>query len=86
MNKNKDVIEVVVGFDINEEEISYIKSDFMKEELGFKDGVGYTAKLLGMAMEKWIRENIGIFCPECNNKIEEKWSFCPNCGWSNSNE
>jgi len=93
MNRNivlkkdlKDVVEVVIGFDTNREEIVYIKSDFMDNEGGYKDPIGYTAKLLQMGLEKWIREKIGIFCPSCEAQMDEGWAFCPNCGWSAENE
>jgi len=81
MSEQKTTIEVVIGFDVNIEEIKYIKSDFMKEEYGFKDPIGYTAKLIQMSLEKWVREKIGIFCPNCDSAMEEGWIFCPNCGW-----
>ena len=79
----KRIIEVVIGFDATEEKVDYIKSDFMDESFGFKDPVGYTAKLIEMALENWIREKIGIFCPECDFELNEGWKFCPECGWSN---
>jgi len=84
-HKRKSV-EVVIGFNAEEEEIEYIKSDFMLEEYGFKDPIGYTAKLIQMALETWIRDKIGIYCPECNNELQENWICCPNCGWSTENE
>lgn len=83
--KLKKTIEVVIGFNANREEIEYIKSDFLNEEFGYKDPIGYTAKLIQMGLEKWLREKIGIFCPECEAQLEEGWAFCPSCGWS-SNE
>ena len=83
MTKEKEgIIKVEVGFDFKDEEISYIRSDFLKEDLGFKDPIGYTAQLLQMALEKWVREKIGIFCPECDFTLEEGWAYCPECGWS----
>ena len=83
---DKKTIDVTVGFNVNDEEIEYIRSDFFKESYGYKDPIGYTAKLLQMALEKWIREKIGIFCPECESKLEEDWIFCPNCGWSSESD
>jgi hypothetical protein len=78
----KDIIEVTIGFDTNREKIKYIKSDFLDEQYSFKDPVGYTARLIEMGLEYWIREKIGIFCPECSTELQEGWSFCPSCGWN----
>lgn len=78
----KKLIEVTIGFNADREKIEYIKSDFMEEKYGFKDPIGYTAQLIQMGLEKWVRDNIGIFCPECDFELSEGWSFCPNCGWS----
>jgi hypothetical protein len=77
-----DIIKVVIGFNRTSEEIDYIDSDFMKEGEGFKDPIGYTAKLIQMGLEKWIREKIGISCPKCDGEFKEGWQFCPNCGWN----
>jgi hypothetical protein len=82
----KKIVEVTIGFNVEKEEIEYIKSDFMEEKNEFKDGIGYTAQLIEMGLEKWIREKIGIFCPECSIELQEEWTFCPNCGWGNSKE
>jgi hypothetical protein len=79
---NEDIIEVRIGFDRNREEIAYIKSDFMDEDAGFKDPIGYTAQLIQMGLEKWIRDKVGITCPECDLEFKEGWSYCPNCGWN----
>lgn len=78
----KRIIEVTIGFDTEREKIDYIKSDFMNEENSFKDPVGYTARLIEMGLEHWIREQIGIFCPECDVELQEGWQFCPSCGWN----
>jgi hypothetical protein len=78
----KRVLEVIIGFNATDEEIEYIKSDFMNESYGFKDPIGYTAKLIQMGLEHWIREKIGIFCPECDSEMKEGWKYCPECGWS----
>jgi hypothetical protein len=80
--EKKRTFEVIIGFNANKEEIEYIKSDFLIEKYGFKDPIGYTAKLIQMGLEKWIREKIGIFCPECSVKMQEGWIYCPECGWS----
>lgn len=80
--KLKRTIDVTIGFNANDEEIEYIKSDFMKEEYGYTDPIGYTAKLIQMGLEAWIREKIGIFCPECEVELQEGWIYCPVCGWS----
>lgn len=82
----KGTIEVIIGFNLNDEEIEYIKSEFFNESYGYKDPIGYTAKLIEMALEKWIREKIGIFCPKCEEEMKENWIYCPNCGWSSETE
>ncbi len=54
MGKDKELkrtIEIVIGFNANDEEIEYIKSDFMREEYGYTDPIGYTAKLIQMGLE-----------------------------------
>lgn len=84
--KTKRIIEVVIAFNADKEEIEFIKSDFLDEKYGYKDPIGYTAKLIQMGLETWIREKIGIFCPECDSQMNEGWSFCPNCGWSPNDE
>lgn len=81
----KKVIEVTIGFNTDKEEIEYIKSDFLNNEYSFKDPIGYTAKLIEMGLEYWIREKIGVFCPECEVELQQGWSFCPSCGWSMEN-
>lgn len=81
----KRVIEVTIGFNADREKIEYVKSDFLDEKYSYKDPVGYTAKLMEMGLEWWIRKKIGIFCPECEAELQEGWSFCPKCGWSNDN-
>ena len=80
------IIEVIVGFDVNEEKVDYIKSDFMDESLGFQDTIGYTAKLLQMGLETWVRDNIGLLCPECDSEMKEDWKYCPECGWTTNEE
>jgi hypothetical protein len=86
MAEPKSKVGIIIEFDLNTEEITNIKSDFMVESYEFKDPIGYTAKLLQMALEKWVREKIGVFCPECDTPIDEGWKFCPECGWNNNNE
>jgi len=82
-DKSKRIVEIKIGFDIDDEKIKYIKSDFMNEDLNFKDGVGYTVQLLQMALEHYIRTEIGVFCPKCNIEIgNEDWLYCPKCGYS----
>ncbi len=81
-NEAERIIEVKIGYNASKEEIEYIESDFMNELHGFKDPVGYTAKLLELALAHWIREKIGIFCPGCGVELQEEWVFCPACGWS----
>ena len=77
----KEIIEVRIGFNTTREEIQYINSDFMANAEEYKDPIGYTAQLLQMAYDKWLAENIGIFCPECDERMHQDWMFCPNCGW-----
>ena len=84
--EGKRTLEVIIGFNVEDEDIEYIKSDFLKESYGFKDPIGYTAKLIELALEKWIREKIGLFCPSCEEQLEEDWVFCPKCGWNGGNE
>jgi len=81
--EKKRTVEVIIGFNINDEKVEYIKSDFMNEKYGFKDPIGYTAKLIEMSLETWIREHIGLFCPECDIELNENWKYCPECGWNN---
>jgi hypothetical protein len=79
--ESKEVREVKVTLVYNlDEDAVYIDSGFFA--LGFKDPIGYTAKLMEMALEKWIIEKIGISCPECDIQIDPEWNFCPQCGWS----
>jgi hypothetical protein len=77
----KKIVEIKIGFDTDREEISYIESDFMNEEYNYKDPIEYTVKLMEMALEKWIREKIGIICPNCDSTLEEGWLFCAYCGY-----
>ncbi len=83
--KLKKTIEVIIGFNPNTEIIEYIKSDFLNEDFGYKDPIGYTAKLIQMGLETWIRDKIGIHCPNCEAEFQEGWIFCPECGWSTEN-
>ena len=80
---NKSIIEVTIGFNKDTEEIEYIKSDFMREGSGYKDPILYTAKLIQMGLEVWIKDKIGIECPNCGIEFKEEWTFCPDCGWKN---
>lgn len=80
----KRIIEVTIGFDTDREKIEYIKSDFLREDYSYKDPIGYTAKLIGMGLDWWVKEKIGLFCPECETELSEGWQFCPSCGWSNT--
>jgi len=85
-DKVKKVIEVIIRFDTDKEEVIDIESDFMNEKYNFKSPIEYTARLIQMALEKWIRDKIGIVCPECDNEFKEGWKFCPNCGWNPDEE
>lgn len=78
----RNLVEVVIGFNLDTDEIAYIKSDFMDNKTEYKDPIGYTAMLMEMALTKWIREKIGVFCPQCDKELNEDWVFCPNCGWN----
>lgn len=80
--EEKGIIKVIIAFNVAREEIEFIKSDFLDKKYGYKDPIGYTAKLIQMGLETWIREKIGVFCPDCDSQMDEGWSFCPNCGWT----
>lgn len=85
MEELKNIVEVKIGFNIERDKIAFIDSDFMDERYNFKNPIDYTTKLIQMALEKWIRDKIGIFCPKCDKEFKEGWTFCPVCGW-NANE
>lgn len=74
------IITVKVSFDDDNDKLT-IESDFMNKD-GFKNPENDTLKLLQMAMEKWIIDKIGLYCPKCEIKIKPEWSYCPNCGWT----
>lgn len=76
-----DKVEVVITYDLDNEDIE-IKSGFMNNPEGFKDPIGYTSHLIELALEKWIREKIGITCPECGTELNPEWDYCPKCSWS----
>ena len=78
----KNIVEVKIGFNINTEEIEYIKSDFMNKDSGYNDPIEYTAKLISMGLEEWVRKYIGFNCPDCDTELEKDWFYCPNCGWN----
>jgi hypothetical protein len=80
--KESRIVEIKIGFDVDDEEIKYIKSDFMDKSREFKEPVEYTVQLIQMALEKFIRDHIGLQCPECGIEIQEGWGFCPKCGYS----
>lgn len=82
----ENIVEVKIGFNITTEEIEYIKSDFLDEKLGYKEPIEYTAKLIAMGLDKWIRDKIGVFCPNCDAELQRGWVFCPNCGWNSEND
>jgi hypothetical protein len=81
MGKN-NIVEVVIGFDLIEEKIKYIKSGFLDKETSYKDPIIYTATLIEMALAEWISEKIGVFCPNCDEQMEKDWAYCPSCGWN----
>lgn len=74
-------VKVTIIFDLDSEECE-IESGFEDSRYGFNDPIDYTAKLLQMALEKWIREKIGIVCPACGKDFEDDWNFCPECGYT----
>ena len=74
------IIELRIGFNLNNEEIEYIKSGFFNDKFAFKDPVSYTISLMEMALDKYIGENGGFGCPKCDEEFVEGWKFCPNCG------
>jgi hypothetical protein len=78
---NPREVEVLIKFDLDTEECE-ILSGFEDERLAFQDPIDYTAKLLQMAWEKWVREKIGIICPVCEREAEDDWNFCPDCGYT----
>lgn len=74
-------ISVVITFNLDTEKLT-IDSGFETSGLVFKDPIGYTTHLLQMGLEKWIREKVGMICPNCSKDMEEDWDFCPACGYS----
>ena len=72
-------VAVILKFNLNTEELE-IESGFEDAGLAFKDPIGYTTNLLQMGLEKWIREKVGMVCPNCSVEMEESWDFCPKCG------
>ena len=76
-----DKVEIKITFDLNTEEVN-VESGFMTFKNDFKEPVKYTSELLQMALKKWILEQVGVNCPECDLKFDKDWSFCPQCGWS----
>jgi hypothetical protein len=79
--KEPKKVNIVLTFDLDTEELS-IHSGFMDRKKDFKDPIGYTVNMLEMAIEKWIKENIGFYCPNCDAEMEEDWLYCPACGYS----
>ncbi len=80
MDDKREVV-VLLKFNLDTEELE-IDSGFVKSGLAFKDPVGYTTHLLQLALEKWIREKVGMVCPNCSIEMDESWDFCPKCGYT----
>ena len=74
-------VEVKLTWDLDREELD-IDSGFEHTGTNFKDPIGYTTNLIQRALEKWIREKVGMICPNCSSDMEEDWDFCPKCGYS----
>lgn len=74
-------ISIVLNFNLDTEEL-VIDSGFEDAGLAFKDPIGYTTQLLQMALEKWIREKVGMICPNCSIEMDESWDYCPKCGYT----
>jgi len=85
MSRSFDKVEVKITFDLNTEEV-VVDSGFMNFKNEFKEPEQYTSRLLQMALVKWIKEYIGIVCPECDLKFEKEWTHCPQCGWTTTME
>lgn len=77
--KPNEIIEVKIIYDMNTDEV-VVKSGF--ENGQFDDPVGSTLRLIEYGLEKWIVERVGLFCPNCEIKIQPEWSLCPSCGWT----
>ena len=80
---NDDVrkVSVVLTYDLNTDELE-IDSGFEKKQMVFADPIGYTTHLLQLGLEKWIREKVGMVCPNCSVEMNEDWDWCPKCGYS----
>lgn len=80
---NDDVrkISVTLTYDLNTDELD-IDSGFENKGIVFADPIGYTTHLLQMGLEKWIREKVGMICPNCSLQMNEDWDWCPKCGYS----
>ena len=79
--ENPRVVAVILNYDLDTEEL-VIDSGFEAIGLAFKDPIGYTTHLLQMALEKWIREKVGMICPGCSIEMDETWDYCPKCGYT----
>ena len=74
-------ITVAITYDLDTDEC-VIDSGFVNAGLTFKEPLEYTSHLIQMALEKWIREEIGMVCPNCSTEMDETWDWCPKCGYS----
>jgi len=80
-NDNPREVVVALKFNLDTEKLE-IDSGFKDTGLAFKDPIGYTTHLLQMALEKWIREEVGMICPGCSIEMAEDWDYCPKCGYT----
>jgi hypothetical protein len=78
---NKRTVSVTLTYNLNTEDLS-IDSEFETSGLVFSDPIGYTTHLIQMGLEKWIREKVGMVCPNCSAEMDETWDWCPKCGYS----
>ena len=79
--KENRVVTVTLSYGLDTDKLT-IDSQFENTKLDFKDPIGYTTHLLQMALEKWIREKVGMVCPSCSLEMNEDWDWCPKCGYS----
>ena len=78
---NPREVSVKLTYNLDTDDL-IIDSEFENSGLVFKDPIGYTTHLLQMGLEKWIREKVGMICPNCSVDMDEDWDWCPKCGYS----
>ena len=79
--KDNRIVIVTLTYGLDTDKLK-IDSQFENPKFDFKDPIGYTSHLLQMALEKWIRERVGMVCPNCSLEMNEDWDWCPKCGYS----